>query len=110
MSISALVKLFEREREAILQGRWSALEALAAEKTRLFDRLNKANPPEEELRRVADLVQRNQHLLKGAMAGTQDAIARLRAVREAQETLRTYDAAGQSSNLAPPARGLERKA
>ena len=109
-SAAALARLLDRERQALLQGRWDGLEKLGAEKARLFDRLRESDAEPAALQRLAAQVQRNQRLLKAAIAGTGDAVARLKAMRDAQTTLRTYDATGQGSDLATPARGLERKA
>ena len=109
-SAGALAQLLDREREALLHGRWDSLDRLGAEKARLVERLRREAQGAGDLRRLASGMERNQKLLQAAMSGARAAVERLSAIRDAQGTLRTYDAAGQSSDLAPPARGLERKA
>ncbi len=99
------------ERAAILRGDFPGLDRLRVEKVPLFDRLAQTNGMAAfDLQQIGSGVARNQRLLAAAMAGVRHAGARLSAVTEVRDTLRTYDRSGQTCDVAGHRPAFERKA
>lgn len=99
------------ERAAILRGDFPALDKLRIEKVPLFDRLAQtAGMAAFDLQQIGAGVSRNQRLLSAAMAGVRQASARLTAVTDARDSLRTYDQRGQARDVAQTRPAFERKA
>jgi hypothetical protein len=99
------------ERAAILRGDFPALDKLRVAKVALVDRLAQSSGMTAfDLGQVGAGVARNQRLLTAAMAGVRQAGARLSAVTDARDTLRTYDQRGQTRDVAQLRPNFERKA
>ncbi len=95
----ALIDYFDRERRAILDGRFDILERIAREKARLLESLAKRNVPVETLRRLKTLGDRNAALLAAMQNGVSAARARVANLRAGAD-LQTYDATGRQSVIA----------
>ncbi|MDF0601939.1 flagellar biosynthesis protein FlgN [Psychromarinibacter sp. C21-152] len=104
----ALHDLLDREREAILAGRFDVLERLAPEKERLGTRLARGASGGGELECLRRKAERNGRLLAAAQSGLTDAQARLEALRR-PDTLHTYDASGCKKVLDGAARPTNRR-
>jgi hypothetical protein len=96
--------LLDREREVILTGPLTELDALVRKREALMEAIlsDAAPPPEGFLTALKAKAERNSRLLLAAMAG-------LRAVREqiaeagaARASLRTYTAAGAARDVLDP--------
>lgn len=98
-STNAMHDLLERERRAILEGRFDILERLTAEKERLVQRISHKMPSGPELRRLREMSERNSRLLAAMRDGLRDAQARIDVLRRKPQTLHTYDASGRKTTL-----------
>ncbi|MBI1417327.1 MAG: flagellar protein FlgN [Limimaricola sp.] len=104
-----LLDCLERERAALLAGDLAALGPLGERKLALIEGLDVASTTAPLLRIAAEIA-RNQRMLAASIRGGRAALDRIAAVRDARDSLRTYDSAGQKADLAPGRARLERKA
>ena len=104
----ALEELLEKEREAILDGRFDSLERLAAEKERLVTSVAESGAPGLVGLRVR--AERNSALLEAMGAGVKAAIRQIEGLRGLGAPLQTYDASGQRTAMAGPRQPLGRRA
>ena len=95
----ALADLLDREREAILKGRFDLLERLIPEKERLTARLTPDAVGDKAVRGLKQKADHNARLLDAMRVGLRDAGARIAAIRKAPEDLHTYDATGRRTIL-----------
>ncbi len=91
----SMADLLDRERGAILSGRFDLLERLAPEKERLAAKLNRNRMDPATVSRLRQKAEHNGRLLDAMRVGLKDAGARLNALRQAPEALHTYDASGR---------------
>lgn len=105
-----LADLFDREREAILTGRFDILERLGAEKERLFRAVQRQSTDQERLAALQEKAARNQELLRAMERGVRSAASRIEALRKGAGHLNTYGADGQSHPLNAAERTLHRRA
>ncbi len=98
----ALQDMLDRERQAVLGGRFDVLERMATEKDRLVRAVVLQSPDLETLRRLRANTERNNRLLEAMRAGVQAARARLDAMRHPVTELSTYDASGRKSAICGP--------
>lgn len=105
----AMHDVLDRERAAILSGRFDTLERLVPEKERLADRLARKGADHPELDRLRARAERNARLLEAMRNGLNDARAQLNALRGTTQDLQTYDATGRKTNLGAP-RPTDRRA
>lgn len=105
----ALEDLFERERAAILAGRFDLLERLAHEKERLFEAMTR-RPDDERLPRLKAAADRSRVLLQAMDRGVRAAEKRLKGLAAGPATLQTYDASGRRRSHAGQAHALHRRA
>ncbi len=103
----ALEDLLEKERAAILEGRFDKLERLAAEKERLVKSV--AESGGRGLVGLRNRAERNRALLMAMSAGVKSAIQRIEGLRGAGKPLQTYDAAGQRTAMAGSRQTLGRR-
>ncbi len=103
----ALEDLLEKERAAILDGRFDSLERLAVEKERLVKSV--ADSGRSGLVGLRNRAERNRALLIAMGAGVKSAIQRIEGLRGAGKLLQTYDAAGQRTAMAGPRHTLGRR-
>ena len=106
----ALEDLLDREREAVLQGRFDVLDRLAVEKERLVRAVSKNSTGPEALIRLKTASDRNGRLLEAMRAGVDAAQKRVRAMRNQKVSLQTYDAAGRVQAIETAPRKLGHRA
>jgi len=108
----ALADLFERERRAVIAGRFDLLSRLVVEKERQLASVVRAETDREIVENLRDMAERNKRLLAAMDAGIRSALGRLEQLRNPPAALQTYDAAGQRQPVdAPvPSRALRRRA
>jgi flagellar biosynthesis/type III secretory pathway chaperone len=95
--LEALTDLLERERKALISGDLEGLARLADEKERLMGVA--ATMTASGLQALREKATRNQELLNSALEGIRSVAARLDALREARDTLNTYDRSGQRQSI-----------
>ncbi len=93
-TVDALETLLDKERRAILAGRFDQLERLTTEKERLQIRLQTETLSKRVMTNLKVKAQRNGRLLEAMQAGLKTASARLTALRALPNELHTYDAGG----------------
>ncbi len=98
-----LEELLTRERQALVAGRLSELDAMGTTKVRLLQQMTAETCPPDALRKLHADLMRNQALLTASARGVRTAIERLKAAGRPVE-LRTYDRDGQMKESARPAR------
>ncbi|WP_243611669.1 hypothetical protein [Shimia aestuarii] len=109
---ASLDALLSAEKRALLEGDIGALAEIGAEKARLLDALEHLAPEDRApLQALQVAAGRNQVLMESALAGIQDVAERMSLLRQVRDSLQTYDAKGQKSDvyLASPGR-LEKRA
>ncbi|MBT9385847.1 flagellar protein FlgN [Pseudooceanicola sp. CBS1P-1] len=98
--IEALDSLLEQEREALVDGRLSALPEILERKEQLIDSLNEMTGlASVDLQPLRGKVMRNQALLDGALKGIRSVANRFSTLRRMRRTLETYDDQGRKSSL-----------
>ena len=95
--LEALADLLERERNALISGDLDGLARLADEKERLIEDATDLNA--SGLQALREKASRNQELLNSALEGIRSVASRLDALREARDTLNTYDRSGQRQRI-----------
>jgi flagellar biosynthesis/type III secretory pathway chaperone len=95
--LEALADLLERERSALISGDLEGLARLADEKERLIG--DAATMTASGLQSLKEKATRNEALLNSALEGIRSVAARLDALREARDTLNTYDRSGQRQSI-----------
>ena len=104
-----LEDLLDRERAAILGGRFDLLSRMMAEKERLI-RTTMAAQTENRMAQLRRKADRNHAMLLAASRGVQAVAKRLGEVMSKQRALQTYDRAGQRSGKSSGRGTLERRA
>ena len=98
--ITALDRVLEAEREALLKGELERLSDLLDQKETLIGELNHAADVDApELKALDVKLRRNQQLLDGAMEGIRAVAARLAKLREVKGRFETYDSNGQKRDI-----------
>ncbi len=103
------LRLLDQEREVILRGPLSELEALVARREVEIDEILTGESPDEAfLLQVRKRAERNSRLLLASLAGARAAIETVDRARHAASRLRTYSADGQPLDIgaAPITRDL----
>ena len=103
-------EVLRAEREAIVSGNYAALDKIALDKERAFDRLAAVSPPIDQLRHIKAEVESNQMLMGSALRGFRSAMDRLEAMRKVQDGQVTYGADGQLIAQRSAQSKLEKKA
>ena len=101
---SRMLEFFDREREVLLNGPLSELQALVTKREALLAAiLADADPaPEGFLRALKGKAERNGRLLLASLAGLRAAREQIEQAEQAARTLRTYTAAGTSVAVSEP--------
>lgn len=94
-----LLQLLEQERVAIINADFTKIDALAEQKTALFERTVLRVKSKESLAEIQRSLRRNEALLLAAIEGVSAARVRLNAIREVRENLRVYDKTGHISQM-----------
>lgn len=106
----ALRALLTEEREAILAAQFEVLERLSHNK----EQLTKSLPPESldpaALSELREQIERNGLLLDAMREGVGSALESLRTLKEASETLKTYDETGRRTTIQASAKKVIRRA
>lgn len=108
-SAAAMADLLDRERQAILAGRFDALKRLLPEKERLVRRLERTPADPHAAEALLQKAAHNGRLLEAVRVGLKDAGARIAALRGPRADLQTYDAAGRKSVLGAPSGTVKRR-
>lgn len=106
----ALEDLLDRERGAILAGRFDVLERLMSEKERLFAAVLRRPENTIQLARLKDMVQRNGTLLSAMENGVRAAARRIKGLGRPGPDLKTYDASGGRQVITDTRHALQRRA
>lgn len=106
----ALADLFERERRAILAGRFDLLDRLGNEKERLFRAVERQRVGRSRLETLRRHARRNQDLLAAMERGVRAAVNRIATLNDGPVRLNTYGADGQRQVLGDPESALCRRA
>lgn len=111
-AMTALDRLLEREREALIGGDLDFLVGLFEEKKRLIDKVNdQAEASEPDLENLQKKALRNQALLDSALQGIRSVANRMSTLHRIRQTLDTYDETGQRRSIdAQPNRKMEKRA
>ena len=95
----SLEDLLDRERLAVLDGRFDVLERMTAEKERLLRSVALDGASAESLARLRRKTERNSQLLDAMRAGVVAAQDRLKAMQKKKDPLQTYDSTGRKSAI-----------
>jgi len=95
----SLDDLLDRERLAVLNGRFDVLERMTAEKERLLRGFVQDGSSAEGLSRLRHKSERNSQLLEAMRAGVIAAQERLQAMQKKKDPLQTYDSSGRKSAI-----------
>ncbi|MDJ0627384.1 MAG: hypothetical protein QNJ44_03910 [Rhodobacter sp.] len=106
----ALIELFDRERTAILQGRFDVLERLSVAKDRLQQSVAAEGADPASLLRLKQLGERNAGLLSAMQCGVKAAKERIEVLGKGPATLQTYGATGQRQNMGAARPKMEHRA
>ena len=106
----ALRDLLEKERDAILTGRFDLLERLAAEKERLVKLVSRDQTDANLLAKLREKTERNGQLLAAMRDGIRAAQDRVRKLQKGAEPLQTYDPTGQIHSIEPAKQVLTHRA
>ena len=106
----ALEDLLMRERAAILSGEYDRLEAFVSEKERLLNALAKTRTDPSVLARLREQTERNGILYDAMRAGIGSALDRLRALKDPDPVLRTYDESGRRQEVNSASQAAIRRA
>ncbi|KPN64851.1 hypothetical protein SAMN04488527_12116 [Aliiroseovarius crassostreae] len=106
----ALNNLLDQERNLLLSGQLVELAKLGPEKERLFRLLPSMALSRTVIEQMRQKAEHNQALLLSANKGLRTVSRRLELLRNQKSQLRTYDAGGQSQDLARPSNKFEHRA
>lgn len=106
----AIFSLLEEERQIILGGDLSKLEALLLKKEKLIERLTRSDVDAVKLEAIKQAEQHNAVLYKAAMAGLKAVSAKLKAIVETQSGLGTYGTDGKKQGAGSVTTSLVRRA
>lgn len=107
---TALLKLLDEERAALLRGDYADLDRLAPSKQKLLARIGESALSEQNMQRVAHAVRRNQSLLAAAIDGMRAAKGRIDGMRQQRSSFSTYDKSGHRQLIDTKRSVVERKA
>lgn len=109
-NFNTLLSLLEDERQLILTGKVGALPDLADVKSQVLSRIGSSGLSQTQISKLQTLTARNQILLAAAAEGIRSAQNRLRAIRNPDQSLKTYTRAGASQVLSRTASSFEKRA
>ncbi|WP_299349248.1 flagellar biosynthesis protein FlgN [uncultured Shimia sp.] len=95
-TLSQMVDLLDKERQAMLKGDLDMLTRLIADKERLLEQLETYQPDQKnDLSALRAQVESNQTLLASTLEGVHSVANRLQVLRHVQRSLETYDSLGR---------------
>lgn len=107
---TALLRLLDEERTALLRGDYVDLDRIAPAKQKLLAKLPEQTMSDKSMARVAHAVRRNQSLLAAAIDGMRAAKGRMQGLRQQRSSFSTYDQSGKRLMVAAQPSVIERKA
>lgn len=107
---TALLRVLDDERAALLRGDYADLDKLAPTKQKLLARLGEQALSATNMKRVALAIRRNQALLAAAIEGMRAAKGRMEGLRQQRSSFSTYDKTGQRQLVDAQRSVIERKA
>ena len=102
--------LLERERKAILEGRFDVLERMSSEKERLVSLIKRDQTDLKVMAELREKTDRNGELLAAMRDGIRAAQDRVRKLQKGVEPLQTYDSTGQIRSIEPVKQVLTHRA
>ena len=94
-----LLKLLNREREAIIQADFLTVDHCVVEKETLLSALKNSPMVAGALTQIRSALEENQTLLASAIAGVQAARTRVAELKDVRMGLRVYDQTGQIAQV-----------
>lgn len=96
-TIQELISCLDRERDAVVEGKFEVLSETVETKEQLIQALSSldADGLHEEISSLRDKMSENERLLLAAQTGFSQAGVRISQIREAIGQLKTYDGAGK---------------
>ena len=104
-----LLELLNREREAITQADFLAVDHYVAKKETLLTALNNSPVVTGMLTKIRSAVEENQPLLTSAIAGVQAARTYVAELKDVRMGLRVYDQTGQIARVQTRNTGLSKR-
>lgn len=102
--------LLDRERSALIAGDYVLLDQLGPEKWDLLTQLPSLALQANDLRPIAERIDRNQRLLSAAILGARAGKDRIDVLRHFGQAFATYDKSGQRTKIGTKPNIIERKA
>ena len=104
-----LLELWNREREAIIQADFLAVDHCVAKKETLLTALNNSPVVTRTLTKIRSALKENQTLITSAIAGVQAARTRVAELKDVRMGLRVYDQTGQIAQVQTRNTGLSKR-
>ena len=104
-----LLELLNREREAITQAYFLAVDHCVAKKETLLTALNNSPVVTGTLTKIRSALEENQPLLTSAIAGVQAARTYVAELKDVRMGLRVYDQTGQIARVQTRNTGLSKR-
>nr|WP_271515022.1 flagellar biosynthesis protein FlgN [Flavimaricola sp.] len=109
-STRPLLSLLDRERLALITGDYTLLDQLGPEKWDLLTQLPLLALQANDLRPVAERIDRNQRLLRAAILGARAGQGRIEVLKNLSQAFETYDKSGHRARIGERPNSIERKA
>jgi|GEM_PF-2661619 len=109
-STRPLLTLLDRERSALIAGDYVVLDQLGPEKWDLLTQLPSLELQANDLRPIAERIERNQRLLSAAILGARAGQNRIDVLRNLSQAFETYNKSGQRAKIVERPNIIERKA
>lgn len=106
--IKSLRDILEKERLAIIAGKFEIVDELSSSKQDTFEQLIRSKPNPHSLKSIENALIRNQSLFSSAIEGVKSAQSRLDALREVREGLSVYDRSGRLAQVSAKGPGLSK--
>lgn len=104
-----LLELLSRERLAIIQAEFLAVDLCVAEKETLLMALNNSPVATGALTQIRSALEENQTLLTSTIAGVQAARTRVAELKDVRMGLRVYDQTGRIAQVQTRITGLSKR-
>ena len=109
-TVSDILDLLDRERDALRTGLFQDLDALGDTKQRLFAKLTQGAPEVSDLKQIKVRLSENKKLFSAAIRGVSAARDRIDALQNVREGLNVYDQSGQMAKVSTGQPVLRKKA
>ena len=108
-SATALSRLLDQERKAILSGEFNILRRLVAEKERLIVNAARDKTDRTKLMELRQKAARNHALLDAAASGIRSVVSQLEVSGSSSLALQTYDSSGQRNACLDRTASMQRR-